>query len=153
MAERRVGAGREQGALEDQCVPDPERLLAVAPAHGAPEERKGGDERHDSDRVAQLGEVVGAQITGQAERAVTADEEGNEKQLQVVPRQRSRREAGEGDGRPFGLVQEAEPRQPLRCGEDHGHHSGHHDADPGDSDAPARAPSSPAQSKEVRDAR
>ena len=78
-------------------------------AHGAPEESKGRDEWHDADRIAQLGEVVRAQIARKAEGAVTADQERHEKQLQVVPRQRSCREAGEGDCRPFGLVQEAEP--------------------------------------------
>ncbi len=66
-----------------------------------------------------------------------------------MPRQRSCRESGEGDGCPFGFVQKAEAWQPLRRGEEDGEESSNHDADTDDSDTPARTPTSPADRKEV----
>ncbi len=79
VAKGRIGAGREQDALDDQCVPDPERPLPCAPPHRASEQDKRRDEWRDTDRIAQLGEVVRAQIAREPEGAVTSYQERHEK--------------------------------------------------------------------------
>ena len=150
MAEGLVAA-REHDALDDQHVPDPERPPARPAARGALGEGKGRDEWHDADRIAQLGQVVGAEKARKAEVPVTADQKWHEEQFQVVPGQRSCREATEGDGRSFGLVHEAEAWKPLGRGKAHCEKGRHHHGDTGDSDTPARTPCSPADGKEVRD--
>ena len=150
MAEGCVAA-REHDALDDQHVPDPERPPARPAAEGALGESEGRDERHDADPETQFRQVVGAEEARQAEVPVAADQEWHEEQFQVVPRQRSRREATEGDGRSLGFVHEAESWKPLGGGKAHCEESRHHHGDAGDCDTPARTPCSPADSKEVRD--